>query len=296
MTETPKDVQLGFQEILSAIKALDARLDALTSLVSDTRRLVGPFGAALPDGTMLVQSLHGIKYVVDPLEQIMTPQMIIYRQWEADLSAAMLSGVSPETVFVDVGANFGYFTCLLASRIGVAGTGHVMAFEPNPQVAALLRRNVTINWSMCPVDVREVALGSARGAARMVSPANRAANASLVSGGSPVDGAFTVELARLDDILPTGNRIDIMKIDVEGHELEVLRGASRCLRENPGIALYMEWSRQQFEEAGYSAEELLSFLESHGLAPYDITPGASTPLTAEYMRDLAYDNILFRRP
>src|SRR5262245_18342906 len=99
-------------ELQRTINSLQASITQLQASVADIRSLVGPFAATFPDGSMLVQTLYGTKYFIDPTDDIMAPQLVIYRQWESELSQFMLNSVSPDTVFVDVGANFGYFTCL----------------------------------------------------------------------------------------------------------------------------------------------------------------------------------------
>src|ERR1700759_5244650 len=102
------------------------------------RQLIGPFGLSFPNEEILVQTLHGTKYFIDANDLVMTPQLVVYRQWESDLSAFFIRSLTPDTSFVDIGANFGYFTCLAGSRIGTTGRGRVIAVEPNPHMYRLL--------------------------------------------------------------------------------------------------------------------------------------------------------------
>ncbi|TBW39538.1 FkbM family methyltransferase [Siculibacillus lacustris] len=268
----------------------------------EVRDLVGPFGVAMPDGSMLVQTLYGIKYLIDPLDLIIGPQLIVYRQWEADLSAMTWAHAHKDMVFVDVGANFGYFTCLLGSRIGRTGSGRVYAVEPNPACIELLRKNVAINWSMAPITIHPCAVGAASTQLDLVVPKNRSANGALV-GRRPApiaatDAVYTVAVEPLDDLLPEGEVVDLIKIDVEGHEWAVLAGARKVVARSPGLRIIMEWAPLQMTSAGYTADDMVSLFDELGLDAYRQTPGfrlaepSGTPLDRAALGALSYDNIV----
>ncbi len=280
-------------------------LRAVAKTTYEIRALVGPFGVAMPDGTMLVQTLFGNKYYIDPLDFVIAPNLIIYRQWEADLSALMAGAAKPDMLFVDVGANFGYFTCLMGSKIGNRGGGRVVAIEPNPAMTALLRRNIAINWSMCPIEVHEYAVSDTPGSVSFHVPQNGASNASMVSSNQPttaIDPAsiINVEARRLDDLLADGTSVDLMKIDVEGHELVALRGAERVVAQSDGIKIIMEWSLAQMRAAGYGSADLVAQFERMNLKAYLIPKdrrfeSLGTRMTAEALAALPYENLVLMR-
>ena len=101
------DIETELAEMRRELTATRVSLDNISASLREMRSLVGPFGLTLPDGSLLVQSLYGNKYLIDPLDLIISPNLVIYRQWEPDLSALVLGEVKPDTVFIDVGANFG---------------------------------------------------------------------------------------------------------------------------------------------------------------------------------------------
>lgn len=296
MSETlPSEPSL--QSIAERLAALEQRSDEALRLVREIRELVGPFGAPMPEGRMLVQTLHGLKYLIDPSDLIMAPQLIIYRQWEPDLSALFVQLLGPDSVVIDVGANFGYFTCLAASRIGASAGGRVLSIEPNPRILELLRANVAINWSMAPVEVLPFAAGETHGAATLWAPANRAANASL----STQVGGDAIEIAMrpLDSLTPPGLAVTLLKIDVEGHEAGALRGARRVIADSPDIIIVIEWSIDQMTAAGETPQTMLRLLDELGLVAHDLPADGdlqkARPLAPETLAHTPYANLILRR-
>jgi FkbM family methyltransferase len=119
----------------------------------------------------------------------------------------------------------------MATRVGTHG--HVLAFEPHPEIFEELKRNAS-QWKkhqMGELRLEKVALGDHEGTARLVNGADFGHNrgsASLAGSGSAADG-FTVPIRRLDDYLKEIQMVGVCKIDVEGHELAVLEGARETL-------------------------------------------------------------------
>jgi len=283
-------------EIATRLAMLEQKLDAVMAKVSEVRQLVGPYSSLFPDGSLLTQTIHNLKYFIDPDDLIIAPQMVIYRQWEADVSEVFRHLCRPDTVVVDVGANFGYFSVLAASVIGNRGSGRVFAFEPNPKLADLLRRNIEINWSIAPVIFQQAAVADTPGELTLYVPKGHGANASL----SPPEGvesiAVTVPAVRLDEALPPELAVDVMKIDVEGHELSVLRGARSVIGRSPGIHIIMEWSRKQMLQAGIEPAAVLAELE--GFTPHLIELGSAplaNPQTMDWLLGQEYIDVLFVR-
>lgn len=278
------------------ITALTQRLDEMTRLVRETRQLVGPFAVPFPDGSLLTQTIHGIKYFIDPHDLIIAPQMVVYRQWEADISHLFRSLCRPDSVVVDVGANFGYFSVLAANLIGTGGGGQVIAVEPNPKLCDLLRRNRDINWSIAPLTLHDIALGEAEAELLLHIPRERGANASLSAPEGLACDTITVKVRPLDAVLPPGLAVDLMKIDVEGHEATVLRGAREVIARSPDLHLILEWSPRQMQAAGIAPRDVLALLE--GFTPHRIVLGAGPldhPETTEWLMAQDYTDVLLVR-
>ena len=282
------------------------RLNHIEQAVREIRELVGPCGVPFPNDELLVQTVHGTKYLIDANDLIMAPQMVVYRQWESDLSAFFIRSVTPDTVFLDVGAAFGYFTILLAAKIGLSGHGRVIGVEPNPRMFDLLTRNSRINWSMAPIELHCCAITPEGKSIDLMIPAQGAANARICSGGvSSLQGAYTLAHVRGDtvDRIVGGRRVDLIKIDVEGNELHVLNGATETLRNSPAVHVVMEWAPIQMADVGIDPNAVVDRFESLGLTAYRLpesvhVPHAVLDPTAFSRDDLlatTYANIYLRR-
>lgn len=201
----------------------------------------------------------------------------IYRVGIYDLlvSEALWRLAEPGEVAMDVGANIGHMTSLLVSRCGARGT--VIAFEPHPHVFSQLEENCR-GWSIgsAPIKLHNMALSERGGTAVLHVPETFSTNnglASLQRTNAP-HIAHVVTAAALDDIWPSHKEIGVMKIDVEGHELSVFRGARKLieqrhirdivLEENAGTpSQTTEWLERQ----GYTLFVLNSTLLAPELVP-----------------------------
>ncbi|MBX3463453.1 MAG: FkbM family methyltransferase [Planctomycetes bacterium] len=174
-------------------------------------------------------------------------------------------------VVADVGGNIG--TTALAFAAAVPA-GRVHVFEPAPDMLACLRRNLELS-RVAHVVVHGLGLGRAPGTARLrVAIPGNPGSAFLADGGQGVD----VEVARLDDVLASAERLDFVKIDVEGLELEVLHGATGLLRRHRPVLLF-EVNEAALQRAGTSGLEVCRFVQELGyelrwlasgrLRPYD---------------------------
>lgn len=151
--------------------------------------------------------------------------------------------LDPGETAVDVGANIGQMTGLMARRIGASG--EVWSFEPHPEVRSELEAHVD-SWrksgvAMATIQIHGVALSSSGGAAALFEPRTFGGNrgtASLETVSSESGGAndvggrsFTVLTQTFDKVFPPDRRVGVLKIDVEGHEPQVFAGARKTLQE-----------------------------------------------------------------
>lgn len=181
--------------------------------------------------------------------------------------------LSPRKVFLDVGANFGVYTLVASKLVGEAG--RVLAFEPTAQSFATLRQNIELNHSSNVCAFR-VALAETRGKAWLYHGWDPVGNS---LGKDPLYGneGEEVQVETLDQLLEENgvDGVDAIKIDVEGAEELVLRGAIKCLTTqhpvvifefNPGCAIRLglspQGARHFLETLGYEFAVLDDFAMS----------------------------------
>lgn len=176
---------------------------------------------------------------------------------EADVEDALASLIEPGAVVYDLGAAIGFFTVLAARKVGPEG--RVLAFEPFGANFERLRHNVALNGFL-HVECHEVAVADAPGRATL--QLGRAATQGRLTAlpGTPASvgsGEVEVGVTTLDAVVAGGHPPpDIIKMDIEGAEVEALRGASTVLREHrPALLMEMHGRAAEvaaiLEPAGY---------------------------------------------
>jgi len=148
--------------------------------------------------------------------------------------------IDPGETVVDVGANIGYVTSLMASRVG--RSGRVYAFEPHPEIYGELLLNKRV-WEEAygwpHIEVRQLALSSVSGISLLTLPSDFQSNrgtayvsnkqAHEVTEDLESGRGIAVPADKLDNQIEKGERISLIKLDVEGHELDVLKGSTSIL-------------------------------------------------------------------
>jgi FkbM family methyltransferase len=174
-----------------------------------------------------VDTSWGGRVIVDPTRAI-GRSIVTTGLFDLAVSESLARLIDAGDTVIDAGANVGYMTVLAATAAGPGG--RVLAFEPHPDLFEVLRQNAAYAGRFgCAVEARQVALGDNHGPASLQIPASFADNdglATLVANATPARSvAVTVE--RLDDVVD--GAVSVMKLDVEGSEASVLRGAQRLL-------------------------------------------------------------------
>lgn len=161
----------------------------------------------------------------------------------------------PGDVVVDVGANFG-LTALAAFSV-VGSSGQVHAFEPHPRIFSFLVGNIELNGAERVITPYNLAIGDREGAVLITD--ERADDQNSVS---PDGTGLPVPMSTLDRAASTLPQIALLKIDVEGYEQFVLRGATDTLTRT--ACVYFESSAENFAQHGYSLGDIIEMLARHG--------------------------------
>jgi FkbM family methyltransferase len=167
--------------------------------------------------------------------------------------------LSPGDVAVDVGANIGIYTKLLSRWVGPTGLVH--SFEPSPENFGRLQ---SATRKLANVRLSQSAVGeSSRRTALYVSDKLNVDHRAYPPEGDSRP-TVPIEMIALDDYFKTGERVDLIKMDIQGYELHALRGASRVLADNPTIKLLFEFWPYGLKQAGSNWAELIGVLKENG--------------------------------
>jgi len=232
-------------------------------------------------GNRVAVRLHaGCRMVLDP-HDAMTIHLV--RDPEPGLRRLLARVLRRGDSFVDVGANWGYYTLLAARRVGVEGS--VTAFEPEPYNHGILLEN-TLRAGPARIRVHAAAVGEHEGVALIRRSTDRpSGQASMVVRDAGQASESEVPVVTLDACCvcpaPPGG-LCVLKVDVEGCEWAVFRGARQALSSDRRPVIICELNNQTSLAASYRPTEMLAWLNGeHGYDAYHIhETGHVSPLGA----------------
>lgn len=217
-------------------------------------------GSALAAGAVVEVSTDVGPLLMHADDEVMTPAIRAAGVWEQEEAAWLRRVVTPGATVLDVGANVGYFTLLVAQIAGPGGA--VVAVEPEARNVAVLRANL---WSHGLDDV--VVLPIAGWSRRTLLPlalseANRGDHQVRPDG---VDvAARLVPAAALDDLLGEYATVDVVKVDTQGVDHEVIAGMRRTLDRSTDPQVLVEYWLEGMEERGIDPRSVLAGYRSLG--------------------------------
>ncbi|HEX7572129.1 MAG TPA: FkbM family methyltransferase [Bacteroidota bacterium] len=192
---------------------------------------------------------------------------IFMGEYESDESRIIRETVTPGMVALDVGANIGYFTLLMAQNVG--STGKIHAFEPNPVMLHRLEQNIALNPGVRDgrISVHPYALGSLDGEAEFFCPVEgfEGAGGLQNTNRAPVLSVKTVPVRTLDTAVREERigAIGFIKMDIEGGEFGVLKKGLHTLSQMQPTILFEAYEGNT-APYGYRVFEILAFLEAAG--------------------------------
>lgn len=223
-------------------------------------------GSRLVPGPVLVPLVDGARLAIEPGMRGATGAVYSGLHEFEDM-AFVLHCLRPGDLFVDVGANVGSYAILAAAAAGA----DVLALEPGAVAFKRLRTNVMVNDVAGRVRTVQAAVGDRVGRARITSDADTMNQVAEAPGlmERPTD---EVPLVTLDSVLE-GEKPAVIKIDVEGYEAFVLRGAERTLND-PGLLAWVVEVNDACRAFGDSEDAFVRNMGARGFQPFAYDPWA----------------------
>ena len=224
-------------EILRKLAAIEARLDRMSRDIDFIRTHSATY---LGEGVALTHLVDERPMLVNSNDFGGPLLFISGGRYEEDNVEVLQSFIRDDTTtFVDAGANLGCFSLLIGERL--RQHGKVFAFEPHPALAELARRNAIINGLDSVITVYPFGLSDAEAETDFSYPKGHLGGGMIGNTGRPEQfDVVRSRVRRLDDVLDAVATVDLMKIDVEGHEPAVIRGLQQILARSPQLKILFE--------------------------------------------------------
>lgn len=191
----------------------------------------------------------------------------VFGVFEPFMTKIIAGEIKEGDTVVDVGASIGYYTLMFARLVGEKG--RVYAFEPAPEIFALLEKNVKANgYKNVILSNKAVSDKAGKAMLYLCDYNNMAHTMSKTRAGAK---SVEIETIKLDDYFKDhGGKIDLVKIDIEGAECAAVRGMEQTLRKNRSVKLVTEYYPRWLSSFGSSGKEYLGLISSLGFGISDI--------------------------
>ena len=249
--------------------------------------------AVIPKGSHAIRHVHLKHFEILVLANEDVGRLIaIFRDFEPEESKFFQGILKPDDICFDVGGNVGYFSMLMAER---ARQGAVHVFEPIPLNAAIVRANAELN-NFTNITINNVAVGDVLGNIDFSVSVDSAYSSMKATGTKAEEKSISVPILTLDSYIQQHDipRVDIIKVDVEGAEDMVIRGAINLLNDlsrRPRIVL-LELFDVNLKPFGTTVVEIIARMMDYGYQPHIVnSQGELTP----YLNSMAnkFYNIIF---
>lgn len=220
----------------------------------------------------------GVRIVLNPNDPVVSGALFL-RVYERPETRFVLSVLRPGMRILDVGANLGYYTALFGVKTGAAG--RVVALEPDPENFRFLQKTIQAN-RLTNVAAVQAAAGAEAGHLLLFRSANNRGDNRMYAN-ELASSSEEVRVARGDEILAEQGieKIDFLKVDVQGYEGQVIAGLETTLRRSKGLIAMLEFWPYGLTQAGTDPVEYLELLRSWGFRIYELGESGGPRLAAD---------------
>ena len=255
------------------------------------------------NGMIFMHSVDGQRILLDLAEPFMAMHMVEHGAWEPHVREVMRRLLAPGSIFVDVGANIGLHTLFGALLVGARG--QVMAVEPHPRLLKLLKQNIEVNGLTDRVTLHERAVSDRDGEdvdfeyfPEHPGMSGFRLDPDRISRFHGAAETLRVKTVTVDAMLLSSAPPSLIKVDVEGFELLVVRGALSTLTRFPDVAFLLEWESALTRAVlGDNAlRELTTIFAERGYIPMTCrATGRPQVIDLSQLASIESDDVLFIR-
>jgi FkbM family methyltransferase len=255
-----------------------------------------PFCFAKLYGDMgLTKTYFGRKIIVNT-RNIHTLNLIDKGVIEAAICAVFENHIKPGDTVIDAGANIGFMSLLAGHLVG--HEGQVIAVEANPDVYQTLQENIIINGFTGRFTSHQMAAYDREAELTFTWNSHRDGSGRIVT--EVMSGLAEKHCqvkAQSLDVLCSGQRVDFLKIDTEGAEPYVLKGARQLIKDNPHMKVVFEWNARHIRQRDQDPEAFVDFVFQHFTRVERIrSKELLEPLNKEQLLNLPHTNVFCHNP
>lgn len=284
--------------ILERLRALESKVDLLS------RSAPGRGNVWLGDNLVLTRLSMPDMFYGDPIfvvtadDWAIGPRLMMDGAYEKNATYYVCRRVQNAKLCIDVGANIGYYTVVMARH---APQATILSLEPNEITFRLLQRNIVMNQL---ANCRPTMKGASARADQLPFASDPTYHVSAaVIDPRQIDvmrkthSVQTAQFVPLDELTaPFDHRCDFIKIDVEGYEPNVFAGMTKTLAHNPDLSIMMEWSPGQIEAAGLDPKAFCRTLQAMNFRLFTIGElGVLAEVPISALAGLPYQNVVLER-
>jgi FkbM family methyltransferase len=248
------------------------------------------------DGVSVSSAAHGIAMLVDAVDLHATPYTLLdFGQYERDETAFLKSVLRDGEVFLDIGANLGWYSLVLGRH---CPNSRVYAFEPIPSTVEMFERNIRLN-RLENIEILRMGLFNQEDELNFLFAPDVSGATSLKLAGQTRGHAsiqnVVCRTTTLDAFCVSRNIVPaLLKIDVEGAELMVVQGGERILEATPIILMELlrKWSRA----FGYHPNDVFALLERYGYRAWVFVEGGGLEVCTQVTEETVQTNYIFMHP
>lgn len=250
----------------------------------------------LGGGRALALTHRGQMIYLDTRDHGITPHIAIHGTWETEVESVLGQLLRHGDRVAEVGANMGYHTLAMAEAVGTEGQVH--SFEANPEVLPLLRATIAVNGFGERVTLHPVAALDTTGEVGFSSDPEHIGSGHLAAEDEAANYSrrVMVPAVTLDAELADLPSIELLRMDAEGSEPQVLRGAAGLIARSPGLRIVTEWSAPMMARR-CDLGALIAWLDGElGFSFWRVAKGgALETVPAERLPDLPHGDLVMMR-
>ena len=209
----------------------------------------------------VVRTIYRTKMYLNPKDNVISKYLYVYKCWEPQETEYFKKIILEGMHVIDIGANIGYFSILFSKWVG--DKGKVFAFEPEPENYSILVKNIQANNCNNIIPIKKAVSNKEGTLILFQSEENKGDHRIFDAEILPEDknrNKIEIESIKLDSFILSEQKIDFIKMDIQGSEMLALEGMMQILSRNHKMYLFTEFWPYAIERSGRSPKEYLEIL------------------------------------